>query len=65
MDWLLVLGVSEEVVSVTLETLVLKVSSSVLLDCPSSASNTVLGERVCVLESEIKSFKTGEASLSL
>lgn len=47
-----------------LDTLVLKVSSSVLLDCPSSASNTVLGERVCVLESDSKSFKIGDTAFS-
>lgn len=36
---------SDDGVFVVLETLVLKVSSSVLFDCPSRPSSTVLGER--------------------
>lgn len=51
---------SDEGVYVVLETLVLKVSYSVLFDCPSSASSTVLGELLCVFNSEMKSFRAGE-----
>lgn len=46
-DFLLILG-PDEGVYVMLEALVLKVSSSVQLDCPSNASSTVLGELFCL-----------------
>jgi hypothetical protein len=53
-DFLLILG-PDEGVYVMLEALVLNVSSSVLLDCPSSpSSSTVLGELFCAFISEIK-----------
>ena len=62
---LLTLEANEEV-SVMLENIVLKLlSSSVLLDCPSNASRTVLGEWLCVFFSSVKSFRAGEAALSL
>lgn len=65
LDLLLILG-PDEGVYMMLEALVLKVlSSSVLLDCPSSASSTVLGELFSDFVSDIKSSKAGEVVLSL
>lgn len=65
LDLPLILGPDEGVYAM-LEALVLNVlSSSVLLDCPSSASSTVLGELFTDFVTEMKSSKAGELVLSL